>query len=145
MIFKSFCKASKTAVIELTLEGDYESDSSEVSEEITVPFKWEVCPQCQGDGHHSNPTLDGNGITQSEMEDLGEDFRENYFAGVYDVTCEQCHGNKLIPEIDLDLIPANDPRLTLIKQAMEHEKEVARDEAEWKAEQAKERRMLGDY
>lgn len=145
MNFKSFCKASKTASVELTLEGDYETDLGEVSEEITVPFKWEVCSRCDGDGHHSNPSIDGNGITESEMDDLGDDFRKNYFAGVYDVTCEECKGNRLVPVIDLDLIPAKDPRLTLISQALEYKKGIAQDRAEWKAEQAMERRMLGDY
>jgi hypothetical protein len=43
--------------------------------ECTVPAKHEVCPRCDGTGSHTNPSIDGNGITASEMDEAGDDFR----------------------------------------------------------------------
>jgi hypothetical protein len=65
--------------------------------EFVLPAKFDVCPRCEGHGSHTNPSIDGNGITSDEMEELGEDFREDYMRGVYDVTCSLCHGEKVVP------------------------------------------------
>lgn len=59
--------------------------------------KWAVCPRCGGEGQHTNPAIDGNGITADEMYELGDDFREDYLSGVYDIPCERCHGNQVVP------------------------------------------------
>lgn len=64
--------------------------------EIRIKTKYEVCPRCWGEGRHTNPSIDGNGITQSEMDELGEDFAEDYFSGAYDVLCEECKGNRVV-------------------------------------------------
>lgn len=65
-----------------------------------LPAKLIVCSRCEGTGKHVNPSIDGNGITQSEMAELGEDFREDYMAGMYDVTCSVCLGIRVVPAID---------------------------------------------
>ncbi len=31
--------------------------------EIQLPTKFEICPTCEGRGHHVNPAIDDNGIT----------------------------------------------------------------------------------
>jgi hypothetical protein len=59
--------------------------------------RYAVCPRCEGRGSHVNPAVDGNGITAEEMDELGEDFREDYLSGVYDVRCEECGGNRVVP------------------------------------------------
>lgn len=59
--------------------------------------KFTVCPRCEGRGSHVNPAIDGQGITAEEMDDLGEDFRDDYVSGVYDVACEECHGLRVVP------------------------------------------------
>lgn len=64
--------------------------------------KYEVCPRCKGEGVHTNPAIDGHGITAEEMNELGDDFREDYIAGVYDVPCECCHGKRVVTPEDLD-------------------------------------------
>lgn len=66
--------------------------------------KYEVCPTCRGKGTHVNRNIDGNGITQEEMYELGDDFFEDYMAGVYDVICEECNGKRvvLVPDEDKD-------------------------------------------
>lgn len=69
--------------------------------EVEIPAKNELCPRCDGEGSHTNPAIDGNGITASEMDELGDDFREDYMQGVYDVTCERCAGAKVIVVPDL--------------------------------------------
>ena len=68
-------------------------------DEIQLPAKFEVCPHCQGAGTHVNPAIDGNGLT---AEDFAEDpdFHEGYMAGVYDVACERCGGDRVIAVVD---------------------------------------------
>ncbi len=55
--------------------------------------KWIICDRCDGEGSHVAPGIDDNGITQSEMAELGEDFREEYFSGALDVGCDCCGGS----------------------------------------------------
>lgn len=99
---------------------------------LTVPAKWEVCDRCRGEGHHTNPAIDGNGITQDEMDELGDDFREDYMSGVYDIPCEECHGERLIMVIE-------EGRATpeQIKEYME----LVQEEADYRAECRAEQRM----
>ncbi len=58
--------------------------------------KFEVCPICEGEGKYVNPNIDSQGITEDEMEELGEDFEEDYFAGNFDVTCKCCRGARVV-------------------------------------------------
>ncbi len=63
-------------------------------ETITVPAIYEVCSRCQGHGVHDHPAF-SNGITDEEFrQDPG--FREEYMAGTYDVTCDTCHGQRVV-------------------------------------------------
>jgi hypothetical protein len=63
--------------------------------EIHLPAKYEVCRRCEGSGTHVNPNIDGHGITPEEFE---EDpvFRDAYLAGVYDVSCFECKGLRVV-------------------------------------------------
>ncbi len=69
--------------------------------EVEVPSKKEVCDRCRGEGSHVNPSIDGNGLT---AEDFAEDpdFEESYFAGHYDVQCEECGGVRVVDVIDYE-------------------------------------------
>lgn len=69
-------------------------------EEMHIPARYEVCGTCQGNGSHVNRSVDGNGITAEEMIELGDDFREDYLSGVYDVACEECDGLRVVPVPD---------------------------------------------
>lgn len=64
--------------------------------EIALPFRWEICSRCNG---HNTSTAhveaDGGGITASEMDELGEDFRRDYLSGFYDRPCPHCEGGKV--------------------------------------------------
>ena len=64
--------------------------------EISMPYEYVVCPTCDGEGTHVNPSIDYNGITQDEMYDLGEEFAEAYFNGCYDVPCNECNGIRVV-------------------------------------------------
>ncbi len=76
----------------------YTANGEEI--EHAMPARFEVCPTCQGRGTHVNRAIDGNGITASEMEELGDDFREDYMSGMYDVTCEECRGRNVVAVAD---------------------------------------------
>ena len=69
---------------------------------VEFPTKFEVCGTCNGKGTHVNPSIDANGITQSEMYELGPEFEDEYFSGAYDVTCNECHGKRVVSVPDLD-------------------------------------------
>ena len=76
----------------------------ENGKEIVLPTCWAVCDRCHGEGKHSNPSIDGNGITASEMDEMcyhDEDFAENYFSGLYDVTCHECEGKRVTKVVNL--------------------------------------------
>jgi RecB family endonuclease NucS len=112
----------------------FETDEGE---EIELPAKYEVCSRCEGEGAHTNPNIDGNGITASEWEeDWDEESRENYMNGVYDVTCVECDGRRVVAVLDRE---AADPEL--VKQYDAYQESLARS----RAEERYERRLCGDY
>ena len=61
-----------------------------------VPMEWGVCPTCQGEGKHVNPSIDAHGLS---AEDFAEDpeFAEDYMRGTYDVPCHECQGQRVVP------------------------------------------------
>jgi len=67
---------------------------------FSLPARMMICGRCEGKGTHTNPSIDGNGISAEEMHELGDDFKEDYMAGVYDITCTQCKGEKVMKCID---------------------------------------------
>lgn len=92
-------------------------------QEHELPCKMAVCPKCEGTGKHVNPNIDGNGITGEEMEELGEDFREDYMNGVYDVTCQMCGGANVVPVVDLEKCTKEERAAYLRKQREDAEYE----------------------
>lgn len=105
----------------------YLADGTE--ETVRFPAKRIVCYTCDGTGTTVNPSIDGNGITASEMEELGDDFREDYMRGVYDVQCRTCKGERVIADLDREACNAN-PRLRgLLKLKDKQEAADAREDA----------------
>jgi hypothetical protein len=73
-------------------EGEYDTEM-----EVEFPAKWDICQRCEGDGHHSNPSIDGNGITSSEWAEWDEEEKDCYMSGGYDVACEaKCTNGKAL-------------------------------------------------
>lgn len=99
---------------------------------IEIPAKYEVCGRCEGSGSHTNPAVDGHGITADEMYELGDDFREDYLSGVYDVRCEECRGERVVLVVD-------EARATTEQLAIYRDNE--RQEWEYRMEIEAERRM----
>jgi len=69
----------------------------EADEEIWVPVRFDVCKSCDGRGSYVNPNIDRNGLTSEDFDEQGEDFREDYFSGTYDVPCGECEAERVVP------------------------------------------------
>ena len=83
-----------------------EGEDGEIEREL--PWRWGVCPICDGKGTHVNPAIDAGGITGAEMDELGPDFQEDYLSGVYDVPCNLCGGRTTVPVLDEARCPKED-------------------------------------
>lgn len=57
--------------------------------------KWILCPVCEGDGKTVNPDIDSNGLTAEDFRE-DPDFAENYWSGMYDITCRGCNGHRVV-------------------------------------------------
>lgn len=100
--------------------------------EVRIPTIKIICPTCNGNGKHVNPSIDGNGISASDECWQDEGFEEDYFQGRYDVTCHECNGRNVVDEIDAVACPAE-----LLAQWMDYCNGIAED----RAIQSQEQRM----
>lgn len=109
----------------------------ENDEPVTLPTVWAICSTCRGDGHHSRHLGAFSGEEFDEAFGTPEE-KEDYFAGVYDKTCEDCGGTGKVQIVDRD-------RLT--DEQAERLREEEEAEAEYRAEQAAENRYFygSDY
>jgi hypothetical protein len=101
-----------------------EGGSVEVTDEL--PARFDVCPTCDGKGSHVNPSIDDNGICASDFYE-DPDFAESYFAGCYDVPCNECKGKRVI------MVPVDgtdDESKALVAAYYEHQNEMASYAAE---------------
>jgi len=109
-------------------------DFNEVT--VEMPAHFEVCPRCEGTGTHVHEGVDGNGLSAQDFAE-DPDFKEQYFAGVYDVTCTECCGKRVVPVVDVQKCTYAQKRL-LVSQ-----REWDRAGARMRAEEAAERRYFG--
>jgi len=68
-------------------------------EDIEIPAIYEVCGTCDGKGSHVNPSIDSHGLSREDFDD-DPDFAEDYFSGVYDIACNECHGRRVSPDVN---------------------------------------------
>lgn len=115
---------------------DIKVDFDEV--EVTLPGKYEVCPRCEGRGSIVNPSVDGNGISPEQFAE-DPDFEEAYFAGVYDIKCPECHGQRVVAVPDVRSCTYAQKRLLVSERLWQ------RADAEYRAEVRAEQRMMGIY
>lgn len=101
--------------------------NEDVMVEHRVPAKWVICHRCDGNGTHVNPNVDGHGISPEEFDE-DPDFRENYFAGVYDVRCDAgcTDGKALVPNEEA----MNPAQKQILKQWEKEQEDKAREEAD---------------
>jgi hypothetical protein len=104
--------------------------------EYSLPGRYVVCPRCEGKGSHVNPNVDGNGLSQEDFDE-NPGFFEDYMAGVYDVSCYTCKGQRVVLEPNESLIKYNPKLKAIYKMWIQS----LREEAEYQAECAAERKM----
>lgn len=78
---------------------DYEFVDGDEAESMPLPAKYVVCDRCEGTGTHD--CWEG-GMTGDEMAEQRPEFFEDYRAGVYDRTCTECNGNRVLLVVDRD-------------------------------------------
>lgn len=103
--------------------------------EIELPSKFDVCDRCEGHGTHLNPSLEKHAYTMEEFrESFDDEEAEEYFTrgGMYDVKCEECNGNRVVPVVDEARLTAEQKELYTKFQEQQAERakwdRVARDE-----------------
>lgn len=105
---------------------------------VAFPCKMAKCYTCNGTGRHVNPSIDAGGISDSQFRD-DPDFRDEYFSGMYDVTCYGCKGKKTEPVIDRSAMCQED---TILYDAWRKRQDaIEKDYDDDQAERAAERRM----
>ena len=106
--------------------------------EVEIPSKYDVCHRCEGRGTHVDPRIDGNGLTR---EDFAEDpdFAEDYFNGVYDTTCYECKGLRVVKVPNLERCKLSHRMALNIHDRQEAQR------AQWDREDAYTRRMECGY
>lgn len=65
--------------------------------DIKLPTRVEICPSCGGEGARD---CFSNGMTAEEMHEQGEEFAEDYAAGMYSTVCGECEGENVIRVVD---------------------------------------------
>ena len=101
----------------------------EDGEEHVCPTKWAICDSCRGEGKSSAYL---GAFTSSEWADEDQDFQEDYMAGRYDRTCEECHGSGKVKVAAPEELDEDERKLW---------EEHAREMAAMRAMEASERRM----
>ena len=99
----------------------------ENGDEIELPMHWAVCPVCEGEGKHVNPSIDAGGLTI--YDDRGDyepdpEFLEDYMGGVYDQTCNRCEGKRVVPEVAWNAMTDEDQEAYKIQLEAERECEA---------------------
>jgi len=101
----------------------YPDEDDKVIMVVPIHCHMEVCPDCDGRGTYVNPNIDRHGLTHDDFAE-DPDFAESYFSGVYDIRCENCHGQNVVPVPD-----ENDPNIHYYYELIQghHEYAAERD------------------
>ena len=130
--------------VAMTYSFQWGEDDNGNEKTFSLPVKRVVCPTCNGEGKHVNPSIDASSIGgddefwEDDMDYEDEDEEGNpvsrYKSGVYDVTCYTCHGNNVVFDIDLEAARISD------SEALEAWDDFCQDQMEYESECAAERR-----
>jgi len=80
--------------------------------------KYEVCPQCEGEGKIVNPAV--SVWTRQDIDEDPENF-ENMRNGMFDVPCDLCHGQRVVTADDMDSF----------RERREVAKQMAMEDRDW--------------
>jgi hypothetical protein len=120
--------SNNTVKLSIYKEETDEEGTFDAEIEVEFPAKWEICQRCEGDGHHSNPSIDGNGITSSEWAEWDDEEKDTYMSGGYDIPCEaKCSGGKALV---VDTENLNDEQKKDYELYCEQEEQRAQSRAE---------------
>ncbi len=100
----------------------YTDDPAEYDGMKFLPTKWAICPICHGDGTRRI-------VSDSCVEEMDPEEREDFFQGKYDVRCDECTGTGKIKVIDEDRCRPED-----LKEYYIQEQQRIRDAMEAAAE-----------
>jgi RecJ-like exonuclease len=78
-----------------------------------LPFKWCICPHCEGNGTSSAYL---GAFTGEQLRDDPE-FAEDYIAGHYDRACDTCGGSGKVKVVDARRTPKADLKAYRRQQA----------------------------
>lgn len=95
--------------------------------EITLPSRWEICDNCDGEGTHVHDAL--RVVTSSDRDEWDDDEWEARQQGVYNVCCEACRGSGKVLVVDESRCDADD-----LEEYRAAQREHAAHEAEMRAE-----------
>lgn len=115
-----------------TIEVRWEDDEG-CEQSAAIPARYEVCGRCHGRGVHDHEAF-ANGISPEEFAE-DPDFAEDYFKGVYDVQCSECHGKRVV------LVPDEEDLNEEERKVLEIYYENLRARAVYRREEAYARRM----
>ena len=96
---------------------------------MKLPTHKEVCSRCMGGG---SVDLWEGGMTSSEMDEMGEDFLDDYLSGHYSKICPECDGQSVVDVVSEEY---------LSEETLRDWDEWWQNEYDYQAEIAAERRM----
>src|SRR5690349_7371437 len=101
-------KSTEPSMSPATMPITWFEDAGDTEVARNVPFKWTICPVCEGHATDRGASVecDGGGFTASEWAEQDDDFKQDYLAGSYDRPCEACEGLGRVKEPDLDVLDA---------------------------------------
>jgi hypothetical protein len=80
---------------------EYLREQVDGHEDFRMPTHKVVCPRCHGAGTHW-PEAFSQGFTPEELDEWDDEEREWLIEGRYDVVCEECEGQNVVDEVDLE-------------------------------------------
>lgn len=78
--------------------------------EQELPFKYEICPSCGG---HGKSSAHLGAMSAEEVREQGDEFLDDWIAGVYDQPCERCDRSGKVKVADLQRMSELEAQLYL--------------------------------
>ena len=85
-------------------EHNIEEPDNQIESEYIITTTNKLCHMCGGDGTVVNPSIDAGGLTSDDFAE-DPDFYDDYRSRVYDISCPECKGNKVIKDPNMKDLP----------------------------------------